>query len=118
MEPLSCLFGEWLPSWLVKQGYHNTESFLDWINTRLLPNCQPFPGSNSVIIMDNVSIHCDPRVSEAIGAHRCLIRYLPPYSPDFNPIEMSFSVLKAWIRRHFDQIWPCFVGTFGCFVEE
>jgi transposase len=108
----------YLPGWLVKQGYHDTESFLEWINISLLPNCQPFPGPNSVIIMDNVSIHCDLRVSEAILAHGCLIRYLPPYSPDFNPIEMSFSVLKSWIRRRFDQIWPSFVGTFGRFVEE
>ncbi len=45
--------------------------------------------------MDNVSIHCNARIEELIISHECEVRYLPPYSPDFNPIELSFSVLKA-----------------------
>jgi len=45
------------------------------------------------------------------------VRYLPPYSPDYNPIELTFSVLKAWVRRHFDDTWPRFEGTFGDFLH-
>ncbi len=45
------------------------------------------------------------------------MRYLPPYSPDYNPIELTFSVLKAWVRRHFDETWPHFEGTFGDFLH-
>ena len=67
--------------------------------------------------MDNATIHTNPRTEEAIRQHGCLIRYLPPYSPDFNPIELTFSVLKAWIRRHFHQIWPNYGGSFGDFLR-
>ncbi len=42
---------------------------------------------------------------------------MPPYSPDYNPIELTFSVLKAWVRRHFDDTWPHFEGTFDDFLH-
>ena len=45
------------------------------------------------------------------------MRYLPPYSPTFNLIELSFSVLKAWVRRHFHEIWPSFKGFFDEFLH-
>ena len=45
------------------------------------------------------------------------MRYLPLYSPDFNPIELSFSVLKAWVRRYFHKAWPQFQGNFGDFLR-
>ncbi len=67
--------------------------------------------------MDNASIHCNARIEELITSHGCEIRYLPPYSPDFNSIELSFSVLKAWVRRHFHEIWPSFEGFFDEFLH-
>jgi len=48
-----------------------------------------------VVIMDNNSVHIEERVVQAVQAEEHLIRFLPPYSPDFNPIELTFSVLKA-----------------------
>ena len=87
-----------------------------WIRDELLPHCGRFPGPKSVIIMDNASFHCHPEVATAIEEAGCEVRYLPSYSPDFNPIELSFSVLKAWVRRHFDSIWPTFDVTFGSFL--
>ena len=45
--------------------------------------------------MDNASIYVNPRIQEVIEAHDCQMRYLPPYSSDFNPIELTFSVLKV-----------------------
>ena len=54
--------------WRVKEGYHNTASFYQWLIEELLPQCQPFPGPNSVIIMDNASIHCHPMIADAIRA--------------------------------------------------
>jgi transposase len=83
---------------------------------RLLPQCNPYPLPNSVIIMDNASSHCDPIIAEAVHAKGCLIRYLPPYSPDFSPIELSFSVLKAWVRRRFQELWIRGEGSFGDFL--
>ena len=44
---------------------------------------------------------------------------MPPYSPDYSPIELSFSVLKAWVRRHFNDLWHTgYDGTFGDFLRE
>lgn len=68
--------------------------------------------------MDNASFHCMPGVKEAIEAAGCQVKYLPPYSPDFNPIELSFSVLKAWVRRFFQEMWPQFGGSFGDFLRH
>ena len=97
----------------IKEGWFNGESFYRWIVDELLPLCNAYPAFKSVIIMDNVSVHTHPNIKEAIEARGCQIRYLPPYSPDFNPIELLFSVLKAWFRRNFDEIWPQFDRDFG-----
>jgi len=67
--------------------------------------------------MDNASVHVNPRIEEVIKAHGCEVRYLPPYSLDFNSIELSFNVLKAWVRRHQNTIWPAFPGNFGAYLR-
>ena len=85
----------YLPCTAIKEGWFNGEELYDWIANQLLPHCNAFPASRSVIIMDNASIHVNPRIKEIIEAHGCQVRYLPPYSPDFNPIELTFSVLKV-----------------------
>ena len=108
----------YLPCTGFKEGWFNAESFLRWLLDELLPNCGVFPAHRSVIVMDNASIHCNPRIEEVMCQHGCEIRYLPPYSPDFNPIELSFSVLKAWVRRHFHDVWPQFQGDFGNFLRN
>lgn len=61
---------------------------------------QPYPNPNSVLIMDNCSIHHGGRVAELAVARGVLLLYLPPYSPDFNPTEKAFAVLKAHLRRN------------------
>lgn len=76
-----------------------------------------FGGRTMVIVLDNASTHCDPVVAELIEAEGHVVQYLPPYSPDYNPIELTFSVLKAWMKRnyvyHRHQI-----ERFGDFLEE
>jgi hypothetical protein len=67
----------------------------------------PFPGKNSVIIMDNATIHHDEELVELIEEIGGKVIYLPPYSPDFNPIETAFSSLKAWFKRNRDFIEVC-----------
>lgn len=52
-----------------------------------------------IVVMDNLSSHKGPRVREMIEAAGATLLYLPPYSPDFNPIEMAFSKLKALLRK-------------------
>ena len=52
-----------------------------------------------VVIMDNLSSHKRPAVRDRIEAAGATLRFLPPYSPDFNPIEKAFSRLKAMLRK-------------------
>lgn len=67
----------------------------------MLPQCQAFPAPRSVLVMDNASIHTSHMntLQIACEARGVKILFLPPYSPDFNPIEGSFGDLKSHIRR-------------------
>jgi transposase len=73
-------------------GTCDAELFRDFILDDLLPLCRPFPYPRSVIVLDNASIHHTFRqeIEEACNRARVVLKFLPPYSPDFNPIEESF----------------------------
>jgi transposase len=73
----------------------NREIFETWVERILAPSLH----KGDVVIMDNLSSHKGPRVRELIEAAGAELRYLPPYSPDFNPIENAFSKLKALLRK-------------------
>ena len=60
----------------------------------------PELAAGDVVVMDNLSSHKGPRVREMIEAVGASLIYLPPYSPDFNPIENAFAKLKAHVRKH------------------
>jgi transposase len=60
----------------------------------------PFPGPRSVLILDNASCHRSQELKDMCEEAGVILDFLPPYSPDFNPIEESFSALKAWVRRN------------------
>jgi transposase len=51
-----------------------------------------------VVVLDNLSVHRAARIRETLAARRCEVLFLPPYSPDFTPIEQAFSKLKAIAR--------------------
>jgi DDE superfamily endonuclease len=70
-----------------------------------------------VICLDNLNVHLDAQVQTALENKRCLIKFLPPYSLDFNPIKLTFSMLKAWMRRHFQSFRHLFEGDFGGFLQ-
>jgi len=70
----------------------------------LLSYYNPFLGPRSIIIIDNASFYYYPRIVEVIREYDYDVRFLPLYSPDFNSIKLSFSVLKAWFRRYFDYL--------------
>jgi len=53
-----------------------------------LPVMNPFPGPNSILIMDNASIHKSFKVQEILTTYGVMVIYLPPYSPDFNPVRL------------------------------
>lgn len=56
-----------------------------------LPKMNPYPQDHSVLVLDNCSIHKSEVLQEIVEASGCAMRFLPPYSPDFNPIKESFS---------------------------
>lgn len=92
----------YLPCTRIERGYLNRQDFLYWLEEQLFPAILAIYGPCSkVIVMDNCSIHTNRDVEELINAHGHLVKYLPPYSPDYNPIMLSFSVLKSWVRRYY-----------------
>jgi len=84
----------------IKRGYFDAEHFLEFVSEKLIPALQAKYGATPVVVvMDNCSVHVNHRVQQLIESAGYQLQYLPPYSPDFNPIELVWSVLKAWIRR-------------------
>ena len=79
----------------VLDGPMNGDAFTTYVTRVLVPELSP----GNVVIMDNLSSHKAPAVRTAIEAAGARILFLPPYSPDFNPIEMAFSKLKAHLRK-------------------
>jgi transposase len=88
----------------VFDGPIDTVTFRAYVDQVLVPALRP----GDVVVLDNLPVHKHPAVRaaiEAVGAH---LRFLPPYSPDFNPIEQAFAKLKAFLRaarpRNFGQV--------------
>jgi transposase len=80
---------------LVIDGAVNGDLFVAYVEQQLVPSLVP----GDVVVMDNLSSHKRARVRELIEAAGCRLMYLPPYSPDFNPIELAFAKLKALLRK-------------------
>lgn len=76
------------------KGTCNTELFTMWVKDFLVKELKP----GQVVIMDNASFHKSPRIRTLIEAAGCSLIYLPPYSPDLNPIEHFWAWLKQKIR--------------------
>lgn len=106
--------------WMIFQGSITTALFNNFVSEQVLPHCTPFAasGPRSVIIMDNAKIHYNKELKNMCDRAGVLLEYLPPYSLDLNPIETSFAVLKAWIRRNMD-LAETFAdgGRFGEFLD-
>lgn len=83
----------------VFQGSTNASIFEDFVE-QLLHHCGRWPEPKSVLIMDNASFHHSERVEQLCNDAGVKLLYLPPYSPDLNPIEEMFAELKAFIKRN------------------
>jgi transposase len=79
---------------LVVEGSTNGMVFQTYLEDVLCPMLQ----EGQVVVMDNLSAHKGERIRELIEGEGCELVYLPPYSPDFNPIEQAFSKLKSYLR--------------------
>lgn len=86
-------------------GPMNGEAFKTWLQTQLVPTLKP----GDIVICDNLASHKVAGVKEIIESAGATVLYLPPYSPDLNPIEQAFAKLKALLRkamaRSFDELW-------------
>ena len=80
---------------LVIDGAVTGDLFVAYVEQVLVPCLRP----GDVVVMDNLSSHKRAAVRQAIEGAGCTLRYLPPYSPDLNPIEQAFAKLKALLRQ-------------------
>jgi transposase len=79
----------------VLDGPINRDAFTVYVRQVLVPELKP----GDIVVMDNLSSHKAPAIRQAIEAAGATLLFLPPYSPDFNPIEQAFAKLKAHLRR-------------------
>jgi transposase len=80
---------------LVLDGPIDAESFRAYVEQFLIPALRP----GQIVILDNLSSHKVAGIREAIEAAQAHLLYLPPYSPDLNPIEQLFAKIKAFMRK-------------------
>jgi transposase len=92
---LASITREGLGPCLAVEGSTTREVFEAYLERVLAPTLRP----GRVVVMDNLSAHKGGRVKEIIEGRGCELLYLPPYSPDFNPIEQAFSKIKGLLRR-------------------
>lgn len=96
----------------------NGAIFLAYVEQCLAPTLEP----GDIVIMDNLSAHKVDGIASAIAARGASLLYLPPYSPDLNPIEQLFAKLKALLRkaakRSIDALWICIGQLLDCFTAD
>ena len=80
---------------MVVKGAMTGEMFLAYVEQCLVPTLR----RNDIVVMDNCRIHLVNGIREAIENAGARLRYLPKYSPDLNPIEMSYSTFKTFMRK-------------------
>ena len=83
-------------------GSVNGEKFFDFLRGSLIPNMMPYDGQNpnSILVMDNCSVHHVHKVVDLIQQSGILLFFLPPYSPHLNPAEEAFRYIKGYLKQH------------------
>ena len=96
----------------------NGTIFLTYVERCLVPTLEP----GAIVVMDNLASHKVAGVREAIQAAGAILLYLPPYSPDFNPIEQAFAKLKALLRkaaeRSVEALWAKIGDLLDAFTPQ
>jgi len=102
----------------VFDGPMDGESFLAYVDQILAPTLQP----GDIVVADNLPAHHVDGVDDRIAAAGAELWYLPPYSPDFNPIELAFAKLKAFFRaarpRTFAHVCELMAAALGLFMPD
>ena len=103
---------------MVLDGAMNGTAFLAYVEQVLVPTLS----SGDIVVMDNLPAHKSVGVRNAIEAAGASLRHLPPYSPDFNPIEQAFSKLKALLRkaaaRTIPDLWAAIAEAIPLFSQR
>jgi transposase len=102
----------------VFDGPIDNDTFRAYVEQILVPTLRP----GDVVVLDNLSVHKQPEVRVAIEQAGALLRFLPRYSPDFNPIELAFAKLKAFLRalrpRTFDEVCELMRAALALFLPD
>lgn len=103
---------------MLLDGPMNGNAFFAYAEQVLAPELRP----GDIVIMDNLPAHKISGAREAIEKAGARLLFLPPYSPDFNPIEMAFSKLKALLRkaaaRTIDELWSVVADCLPAFKPD
>ena len=115
---IACLRHDRVDAPWVINGPMNRAVFDAYVETQLAPTV----GKRDVIILDNLSSHKSAKAAEMLKDRGAWFLFLPPYSPDLNPIEMAFSKLKALMRkaaaRTYDDLWKTVGKVCDLFTDE
>ena len=98
---------------LVLDGPMNATAFIAYLKRCPVPTLK----RGDIVMMDSLPVHKVAGVREVIEAAGATLRYLPKYSPDFNPIEQSFSKLKAHLRKAAERTIPRLTRRIGALVD-
>jgi transposase len=103
---------------MVLDGPMNGDAFRAYVTQVLVPTLN----KGDIVCMDNLPSHKIADVKEAIEAAGATLRYLPPYSPDLNPIEQAFAKIKALLRkaaaRTVESLWNAIAGCLNAFSPD
>jgi transposase len=99
---------------MVVEGAMTGEMFVAYVEQCLVPTLR----RNDIVVMDNCRIHLVAGVREAVEKARATVRYLPKYSPDLNPIELSYSKFKAFLRKAAARTVPGIYQAIRLFVPK
>lgn len=103
---------------MVLDGPMNGPAFRAYVAQVLAPTLSP----GDIVVMDNLPAHKNPAIRALVEARGAELRYLPPYSPDLNPIENAFAKLKAILRkaaaRTVDELWTVIGQALPAFAAD
>ena len=105
---LACLDYKGFMAWKCTSGTFSRKRFHNAFSEKVVLHLNPWPLPRSIVIMDNAKIHMFKELEDAVHQRGAKLIYLPPYSPELNPIEVCFGQLKRWIQKHANLIFPLF----------
>lgn len=94
-------------------GACNTELFNEWFEKFLIKELKP----GQTVILDNASFHKSPRIKELVESVGCGLLFLPPYSPDLNPIEQFWANMKRWVKSKIAETCKIFESLCSFFND-